>query len=204
MIGKEKMSAHKASSSVPKKSAADRLCEVATDLFYKRGIRAVGVDEIVHETGVTKPTLYRSFASKDDLVAACLRSKMEESVARWDAIAERLPDDPLGQIRAILSDFAKEVAAPDYRGCALTNAAVEFPEIGHPASKVSQECKASLRHRLVDLSRRLTMSDPDALADGLLLLVEGASNSRHTSGSQGPSAALVKTAETLIQGHLGH
>ncbi|MGI4877236.1 MAG: TetR/AcrR family transcriptional regulator [Janthinobacterium lividum] len=178
------------------------MCEVATELFYRRGIRAVGVDEIVNETGVTKPTLYRSYASKDQLVEVCLRNKMDATIARWDALALSLGNDPLGQMRAILGYFAAEIGDPDYRGCALTNAAVEFPEPGHPARAVSESSKAALRSRLVGLARRLDVADPDALADGLVLLIEGASTVRHTSGSQGPAAALLKTSETLIAAHL--
>ncbi|WP_419813780.1 TetR/AcrR family transcriptional regulator [Glacieibacterium sp.] len=181
-----------------RKSAAERLCEKATDLFYKRGIRAVGVDEIVNETGVTKPTLYRNFASKDDLVAVCLRKQMDEGFARWQAIAARHADDPWAEMRAHLNAWAEEIAAPDYRGCPASNTAVEFPEASHPARLISDECKAGMRQRLGDVARRMGIGDPDALADGLVLLVEGACSSRHTSGSQGPSSTLVATAEMLI------
>jgi len=186
----------------PRRTAADRLCEVATGLFYRRGIRAVGVDEIVQETGVTKPTLYRSFASKDDLVATCVRTQMEAVSVRWDRIAADHPEDPLAQIRAIVAGFAADIAAPDFRGCPATNAAVEFPEQDHPARTASQDCKAAMRAHLHCLSHRLGIADPDALADGLLLLMEGAASSRHTSQIAGPSQALVKSTEMLLAGHL--
>lgn len=185
-----------------RRTAADRLCEVATGLFYRRGIRAVGVDEIVNETGVTKPTLYRSFASKDDLVATCVQTQMNRVFANWDAIADRLPDDPLGQIRAIIAAFADDIASPGFRGCPATNAAVEFPEQDHPARTVSWDCKAAMRDRFYCLSHRLAAADPDGLADGLFLLMEGAASSRHTSAIQGPSQALVKSTEMLLVGHL--
>lgn len=196
------MSARRTTALETRRSAADRLCDVATSLFYRRGIRAVGVDEIVTETGVTKPTLYRSYASKDDLVAACLRKQMDAAVARWETIAVRLAHDPIGQLKAILGAMADDIAAADFRGCAMTNAAVEFPEVDHPARRVSEDCKSAMRSRLVDLARRSMVADPDALADGLLLLIEGAGSMRHTSGSQGPAAALVATGEMLIAAHV--
>ncbi len=206
MEGKEKMSVHKAPADpepvIARRSAADRLCETATNLFYTRGIRAVGVDEIVNETGVTKPTLYRSFASKDDLIVVCLQRQIEDSNARWEAVAERYADSPLAELRAHMEDFADEIAAPDYRGCAATNAAVEFPDSAHPSRAITDDCKAATRKRLGDLTRRLALRNPDGLADGLMLLIEGASSSRHTSGSQGPSATLVETAEMLIGAYL--
>jgi len=182
-----------------KRSAGDRLRDVASNLFYQRGIRAVGVDEIVNETGVTKPTLYRSYASKDDLVAACLRVEADENSTFLDDIAAQHPHDPLAQIRAVVQNLAREMAEPDYRGCALTNAAVEFPERNHPAREVAENCKEKLRGRLTTLARELRVENPTQLADGLTLLMEGASMSRHTSGAQGPSAALVASADALIR-----
>jgi AcrR family transcriptional regulator len=196
------MSARKAMSAEPKQTAADRLRTVATNLFYKHGIRAVGVDEIVNETGVTKPTLYRSFASKDELVATCLRREIAESIMRWDAVAERFPGDPLGQMRGIIRLMADDIASPTYRGCALINAAVEFPEAGHPVRQVTQDCKMALHSRFAEQARQLGVDDPQGLADGLVLVVEGASSSRHISGCQGPAASLVRTTEALIAAHL--
>src|SRR4051794_25536904 len=55
----------------PKKKAAEKVSDAARELFYKHGIRAVGVDEIVNQAGVTKPSLYRSYSSKDALIASC-------------------------------------------------------------------------------------------------------------------------------------
>lgn len=189
---------------IARRSAADRLCDTATNLFYTRGIRAVGVDEIVQETGVTKPTLYRSFASKDDLIVVCLQRQIEDSNARWEATAARYAGDPLAVLRAHIADFATEIAAPGYRGCAATNAAVEFPDTAHPARLITDHCKAMMRKRMGELTRRLAVKDPDGLADGLMLVIEGASSSRHTSGSRGPSSTLAKTADMLIDAHLAH
>ncbi len=186
----------------PRKPAAERLRDVATALFYKRGIRAVGVDEIVNETGVTKPTLYRSYASKDELVSTCLIKRIEETCRQLTAIEARFDGDPTGALRAVIGYFADDIATPDFRGCAVMNAAVEFPELDHPVREVSERSKAELRGRLAALARLLPTRDPDTLADGLLLLIEGASTSRHISGSQGPSAALVKAADTLIDAYV--
>ena len=185
-----------------RKKAGERLCEIATDLFYKRGIRAVGVDEIVSEAGVTKPTLYRNFASKDDLVSVCLTTQIANAQRKMDAIARRWADDPLAQLRAIIISLTEDMTHPDYRGCPMTNAAVEFPDSAHPARKLSESCKADMRQRIGELARRLDTPEPDTLADGLLLLIEGACTSRHTSGSQGPAAALPQASEKLISAYL--
>jgi len=76
------------------KSAAERIRESAQEFFYLQGIRAVGVDKIVTRPGFTKPSLYRSFPSKDELAADYLRDYGDDYLRRFDAsIAER-PDDP--------------------------------------------------------------------------------------------------------------
>jgi len=195
LSAKEGLSAGQAT---PRKLAAEKLRDVASALFYKHGIRAVGVDEIVNQTGVTKPTLYRSYASKDDLVSACLRQRIEEMRGALNEIASRHRGDPAGEIRAIVARYADLIAAPDFRGCPVTNAAVEFPEDDHPVRDVSEHAKAEVRARLAALTRQLKVADPDTLADGLTLLIEGACTCRHTSGSKGPSAALVRSAEALL------
>src|SRR5579862_4776809 len=83
----------------PPKRAAERIRESARDLFYRQGIRAVGVEEIVTRAGVTKPSLYRSFLSKDALAADYLRHMGEEGLARFDATIAANPSDPRGQLR---------------------------------------------------------------------------------------------------------
>src|SRR5271169_3712709 len=83
--------------------AAERIRESARDLFYRQGIRAVGVDEIVNHAGVTKPSLYRSFPSKDELAADYLRHMGEDGLSRFDATIAADPADPRGQLRVWLA-----------------------------------------------------------------------------------------------------
>lgn len=182
----------------PKKNAAQRLSETAKELFYKRGIRAVGVDEIVAHAGVTKPSLYRSFASKDELVAAYLREILEESRAGWAEKLALAPGNPREQLRIVLRAFADKAASDDFRGCAFGNAAVEFPEADHIVHQVSCEAKMELRDNFLAIIRQLPVSQPELLADGLMLLVEGTQAARHVFCNKGPAASLVPTAEALI------
>jgi AcrR family transcriptional regulator len=182
----------------PKKNAAQRLSETAKELFYKRGIRAVGVDEIVTHAGVTKPSLYRSFASKDELVASYLREILEESRASWAERLARAPGDPRAQLSLILRDFAAKAACDDFRGCAFGNAAVEFPEADHIVHQLSCEAKMELRDNFLAIIRQLPVSQPELLADGLMLLVEGTQAARHVFCNQGPAASLVPAGEALI------
>ena len=131
-----------------RQSAAEKILGVARDLFYRQGIRAIGVDEIVKRAGVTKPSLYRSFPSKDELAASYLRQYDLEFWERFDEAVDAHPGDPRAQIDAFLTRVGKRTQKPDYRGCGMTNAAVEYPEHGHPARVVSEANKQELRRRL--------------------------------------------------------
>jgi AcrR family transcriptional regulator len=182
--------------------AADRILDVARDLFYRNGIRAIGVDEIVRKAGVTKPSLYRSFSSKDELAASYLRVYDKEFWERFDAAVAQHPGDPRAQIRAFLMRVGKRAVKPGYRGCGMTNAAVEYPEAGHPARLVGEENKRELRRRLRAMAAEMGARRPDTLGDGLLLLMEGAYISGQLFGPGGPAASVAENADRLIEASL--
>lgn len=180
------------------KLAGERIREAARDLFYQQGIRAVGVDEIVARAGVTKPSLYRSFASKDELATACLRDRSEDYLRRFDAAMMQYPDDPRAGFRTWLEQLSQRATKPDYRGCALTNAAVEYPERKHPARLVAAANKREFRAKLKDAAVAMGAREPALLADSLLLLVEGAYASGQLFGQDGPAGVVVDAADMLI------
>ncbi|MBO1076450.1 TetR/AcrR family transcriptional regulator [Roseomonas marmotae] len=179
-----------------KPSAADRIRQTAGELFYRRGIGAVGVDEIVARAGVTKPSLYRAFSSKDELAACYLRDFEVGFWARFDAAVAAHPGDPRAQIAAFLRPLGQRAASAGYRGCGLTNAAVEHPAPGHPARQVSEEHKRELRRRLRAMARE--MGADETLGDGLLLLIEGAFVSGQLFGEGGPAESVAENADRLI------
>jgi AcrR family transcriptional regulator len=199
---KKNLSCCEAEHEAPRKTASQRVFETARELFYRRGVRAVGIDEIVAEAGVTKPSLYRAFASKDALVAACLEESAKEGRMELDAVMAKTPDDPREQLRGIMRHYGEKMTRPDFRGCPMSNTAVEFPEPGHLGRTVLEECKAGMHTRLAEVTRRMPIDDPDALADGLMLIIEGAMASHHIFGSQGPSSSLMITADALIDSYL--
>jgi AcrR family transcriptional regulator len=185
-------------SQAARKTAASKVFETAKELFYRRGIRAVGVDEIVSEAGVTKPSLYRAFKSKDELVAACLAEAGREGRAAILAAMVAAGDDPRERLRALIQHFADKLACPDFRGCLASNVAVELPEPEHPGRIVVQDCKNQMRSLLADLARDLEAPEPDVLADGLMLVIEGAIATHHIFGNEGPWQSLTATCDTLI------
>jgi AcrR family transcriptional regulator len=182
-----------------KQPPRERILQAARELFYRDGIRAVGVEAIAAAAGTNKMTLYRHFASKDELVAAYLRGLAGEGEAIWEEAKGRHPGDGEAQLRYLLkriSQFADECSG---RGCALANAAVELPERGHPARKVIELHKRRNRERLVELCRDAGYLHPERLADELFLLVEGARVSLQSVGPHGPGARLFALAEALLE-----
>lgn len=180
-------------------SVRDRLLDTAAELFYREGIRAVGVDLVVERTGVAKTSLYRHFPSKDDLVAAVLERDDQNYWAYWDRIAQRLTQDPKAELAAHVQWIAQYIGRPEFRGCAFLNAATEFPSADHPARRIALRHKAELRRRLHALTLRLGVNDPDELADQLVLLIDGAYVNGQLRGKRGPVQALPAAAMVLIE-----
>jgi AcrR family transcriptional regulator len=178
--------------------ARDRIFAVAKDLFYRQGIRAVGVEGIVAAAGATKMSLYRSFPSKDDLVVAYLRDRDQTYWQWWDEIMDRHAGDPRRQIQALFESVGTRTCRAGYRGCPFTNAATEFPEPEHPGREVAAENKRELRARLRGLAAAAGARDAAALGDQLFLLIEGAYASGQIMGPDGPSATIADAAETLV------
>jgi AcrR family transcriptional regulator len=179
-----------------------RLLAAAAELFYRHGIRAVGVDAIAEAAGTNKMTLYRHFASKDELLAEYLREMGKRGDQCWGAYEAARPGDPLGQLRAWLAEMAGHLANPEDRGCALANAAVELPDKAHPARRVIEEVKLAQRDRLAELARSAGLSEPEALADELYLLLEGARVTAQSVGAEGLGARLTRMGEAMIAAHM--
>ena len=178
-----------------------RILAAAAELFYRHGIRAVGVEAIAETAGTNKMTLYRHFASKDELVAEYLRQSANATDACWERFSRAHPGDPLAQLCAWLEEMAFHLAEPDERGCALANAAIELPEKNHPARRVIEEYKRAQRTRLVRLSEEAGLSDPEMLADELHLLLEGARVTAQSVGTEGLAARLLHMGKAMIAAH---
>jgi AcrR family transcriptional regulator len=175
----------------------ERIISTARDLFRKHGIRGIGVDAIAEAAGTNKMTLYRHFGSKDELVAECMRDFGREADEIWREFETNHPGDYLAQLYAWVRVGA-ECAGDDGRGCDMANAAVELAEGNHPAKHIIEEFKTDQRNRLVQLCRDAGMTKPELLADTLWLLVEGASVSCQSVGTEGPGSRLIAVGDAVV------
>jgi AcrR family transcriptional regulator len=157
----------------PAPGTRDRILDVATRLFYEHGTHDVGLQRVIDECGCGKNLLYREFASKDDLVVAYLAARSLE----WKALVERatrpFPADPTAQLVAIVRILAEDAAAPEFRGCPFLKASAEFPDPDHPAHRAAVAHYQALRAQLRELAEQARAVDPDALADRLMLIIQG-------------------------------
>lgn len=174
------------------------IVEVAGALFARDGVRAVGVNRVTAEAGISKKTLYKYFPSKDDLVVAYL-SAMDQPIR--DAVtsaALSAGDDPRDQLLGIFDHLAREAGRADFRGCAFASTVIELPP-DHPARLRAAEHEAHLHAFLRETAARAGAADPGALATHMLLLYHGAAIHARIQLSASPVHAARSAAAALIE-----
>jgi len=182
----------------PAKSARERILETAEELFYREGIRAVGIDTIIEKSGVAKMSLYRSFSSKDDLVAAYLEMRSERYWKWWDGVMAKHPGEPRRQLHDLFEAVVDRVRRPEFRGCAFVNAATEFPDKTSQPRVVALAHKEELRRRLLKLAEGIGAAHPKALANQLLMLIDGIYSTVGVLERHDALKAVARAADALI------
>jgi AcrR family transcriptional regulator len=181
-----------------KKPARQRILDTASEMFYREGVRAVGIDAIIARSGVAKMSLYRNVPSKDALVAAWLEDRNAFFWRRWDKAEASRAGDPQGQLEAILDMIAATASHRKWRGCPFLNTGTEFPEPDHPARTVILAHKRAVRERLRALAGAARARDPDLLAQQLQLLIDGAYAIGQSLGPGGPAKTVASAGHALI------
>lgn len=184
--------------------AQQHLLRAADELFYREGVRSVGVDAVVERAGVNKMSLYRQFSSKDDLVMAYLERKDAQFFGYVETSFAKHSENPAKQLQQYFDDLAARASAEGYRGCPFVNVAVEFPDTVHPARQFVFRNKERLLARLTELATAAGADDPEMLASSLALLIEGvyAASQTYRAGSS-PVLAAPKAAAQLIAAACG-
>jgi AcrR family transcriptional regulator len=176
--------------------ARDRLVAAAEQLFYSDGIRAVGVDRLCAEAGVSKRSLYQHFTGKDDVIVAMLEARGEALRSVGD------PGDEFSAYDRILGVFdtlATLSADPGFRGCPFVGAATELKDRDHPGSAVALRHKLALTEFFEERARDAGVQDPELLAVQLTLVFDGAGAYAVVRG--GATSAARAAAETLLAAH---
>ncbi|MDA8017259.1 MAG: TetR/AcrR family transcriptional regulator [Thermoanaerobaculia bacterium] len=178
-------------------STRQRLTSTASELFYRDGIGPTTIDAIVEAAGLSKPTLYKYFRSKDELVTAVLELRDQEQrrrlAERRDG-SENLEERLLAPFRQLV-EWGEEA---DYRGCALVIAALELSEPDHPGRDVVHRHKAWLETYFRDIAAELGADRAQRLARHLMLLLEGGTVQQGVRESSRHGTEALETARDVI------
>jgi len=186
-------------------AARDRILEVGTDLIYRQGYRATGINEVIDKSGVAKATFYKHFPSKDDLYEACLNVLSENELDFVDSGIAR-GKDPRERFMSVLVWLENWATTTDYRGCAFLHAATEIPDHNNRLRKVGINLYEQIRRRVEKMAEELVASDKqkyghfDAkiLADDYMVVFSGAVSLAELYHDILPIKRAIKTLERLI------
>ena len=157
----------------PTSEARERILATAYELFSHRGIRAVGVDEIIETAGVAKATLYRHFRSKDDLVLAFLQRREDVWTHGWvEREARSRADDPRGQLLAIFDIFEDWFHSDDFEASVFINVLFEMGP-SHPTGQASVHYLENIRSLVAAMAAEAGLPDPEAFARSWHVLMQG-------------------------------
>jgi AcrR family transcriptional regulator len=180
------------------KETREHILAVAHDLFYWHSIKGTGVDTIASAAGVAPTTLYRLFASKDDLVAAYIE-RASGLYKQW-FIEATADGEPADRIMSLFDALIEQVRPVHCRGCPFLMAMAELPDASAKAHVLAVETKAWVRQKIGELTAQLAGKDPAVLADQVFLVMEGVYASVQSQGADGPARQARGLVEALLRG----
>jgi AcrR family transcriptional regulator len=180
--------------------ARERLLETSYVMFSARGVRAVGVDEIIERARVAKATMYRHFPSKDDLVVAFLEERERRWTLDWvEAEARGRGSEPEEQLLAIFDLFDEWFHREDFEGCAFINVMLEMGP-RHPVGNASVRHLENIRAVVRRLAEEAGLRDPHSFANSWHILMKG-SIVQAVEGDLDAAARAKSMARQLIDTH---
>jgi AcrR family transcriptional regulator len=184
------------------RGVAQRILATATDLFYREGVRGVGIQRVIDDAGIAKASLYAHYDSKDDLVAACLAAR---GAAVREAIDARLAApglDARGKLLALFDFQVASVEGSDFRGCPFLNANSEIADPNHPAKAAIAAQRAWLHDLIAQLVKEAGVLSPQHVAGTLVVLFDGGSSSSLIDGTPVAARHARWAAEQVLDAHL--
>jgi AcrR family transcriptional regulator len=184
-----------------RQSARERILDTAYELFSRRGIHDVGVDELVERAGVAKATLYKHFRSKDELVLAFLEQREQIWTHGWvEKEARRRGATPEEQLLAIFDVFDEWFQGDDFEGCSFINTLLEFGDLDHPVGRASADYLENIRSVIRNLALEAGLRNPDAFALSWHILMKG-SIVQAAEGDRDAAKRARELAALLIERH---
>lgn len=171
-----------------RQAARERIVSTAYDLFCRHGIRAVGIDTIIEQSGVAKMTMYRHFASKDELVLEVMRRREQVWAGDWlVGEVERRAVSPVDRLLAIFDVFDAWFHRRTFEGCLFVNVLLEIDDRRSPLHRASREHLANIRSYIRSLAEQAGIADADVLSRQWHILMKGSivqASEGHTDAAQ--------------------
>lgn len=180
-------------------SARERLLVAAAEMFERDGVHATGINAILARSGVAKDTLYKHFATKDDLVEEVVRRRDAQWCTWLRAGVEAASDEPAGRLLAVFDLLDSELRDPAYRGSVFVGATTDYPDPRHRVRRACIEHKTRVAEYLSGLARDAGLAEPDAMGWQLLLLIDGAICARTMRDARDAGRHAAQAAAVLIQ-----
>jgi len=178
---------------------AHAVLRAASELFYERGIHAVGVDVIAARAGVTKKTLYDRFGSKERLVVEYLTERDAQWRGFLDEHLAQAGASPADRVTAVFDASAAWARERGRKGCSMINAHAEISDPGHPAYSVIVEQKRWMLALFTDLAAAAGVSDPRQVGEHIMLLHEGAVVTAGMHAVDNAFTTAAAAASTLLR-----
>jgi AcrR family transcriptional regulator len=195
------MASSNVAETAPAGSARERLLSTAYELFTRRGVRAVGTEEVIERAGVAKATLYRHFPTKDDLVLAVLQRREElwtyQLVEAQSRLRGNTPEEQLLAIFDVFHDWFQQRG--DFEGCSFINVLLEMGTT-HPAGQASVAHLDNIRGIVRERAIAAGLLDVDNFARSWHILMKGAIISA-AEGDLEAAHRAQKMARILIEQH---
>ena len=165
----------------------ERLLDAADRLFYREGVRAVGIDRVLADADAAKASLYQHFGCKDQLVASYLERRTADARA---SVESYLANTPPSQRALKFFDWVVEWAeSKDFRGCPLQHTVSELTDASHPARAIAHDQRAWFTERFLEWTTSAGVKDARATARALIVLFDGAVAGSEMDGPQRASDA---------------
>lgn len=160
----------------------ERLLDTADRLFYKEGVRAVGIDRVLAEAGAAKASLYSHFGCKDDLVAAHIERRVADARAQIEAYVADIP--PAERALRFFDWVVEWTRSSGFRGCPLQHVVAELSDPKHPARLVAVGQRKWIQAKFLEWAKAAGAANPAATAGALVVLFDGAIAASEHDGPQ--------------------
>lgn len=182
-----------------KLSTRDAIVAAANRLFYREGIRAVSVDAVAAEAGITKKSLYYHFRSKDDLVSAYLAYRDQPNLAAYRNWYDEAKGTPADRVKAIFDHLAVAASHPNWKGCGFIRTSVELADMpGHPALEIGRQHKKSFEAWIAEKLMAAGLRNAEDLSRQVMLLLDGSFSVAMLHRDSGYMYSAGRAAHALV------